>query len=255
MKACDDNEPSCNLVLEYLYIGDKRTARDLAFLKGLGVTHVLNATSEVRNYFEKEPGFSYFNTPCMDTDAADLSPFFDAAVAFIHEARQEGHSVLVHCQQGVSRSAALVLAYLIKADKKTLTEAYTLLRNKRSSCKVRPNFLKQLVTWEKGLKPQHGPEEKRSESTKRKGPEASPSPEPREVDAAESDLKPSEPKVVKGPQLPPTKGPLKGPQLPIKGPTKDPPPLDPKPTNALLDEKAAFFNNRKAKSFGSSLPV
>jgi len=262
MKACDDNEPSSDQVLEYLYIGDKRTARDLAFLKGLGVTHVLNATSEVRNYFEKEPGFSYLNTPCMDTDAADLSPFFDAAVVFIHNARQEGHSVLVHCQQGVSRSAALVIAYLIKAERKTLTEAYTLLRNKRSTCKVRPNFLKQLITWEKGLKPQNGSEEKRSEAVKRKGTEA-PSVEPTEAEIAEAaDVKPSEPKAVRGPQLPPTKGlqkgpqlpPTRGPQLPTRGPHL-PPPAEPKPTETLVDQKAAFFNNRKTKSFGSGLPL
>lgn len=238
MKACDDNEPSFNQVIEYLYIGDKRTARDREMLKGLGVTHVLNATSEVRNYFEKEPGFSYLNLPCMDTDAANMAPFFDQAVTFIHGARQEGHSVLVHCQQGVSRSAALVLAYLIKAERKPLAEAYTLLRSKRSSCKVRPNFLTQLVTWEKGLNGVRGkPEGKKTEATKRKdveggeSTEASQAPEPKvprgpqgpppKVKGPEGPPKVQEPLEapavkgpVKGPQGPPSKGPEKGPQLP-----------------------------------------
>jgi protein-tyrosine phosphatase len=251
----------------------------MSFLKGLGVTHIVNATSEVRNYFEKEPGFFYLNTPCMDTDAADLSPFFDSAVTFIHDARKEGHSVLVHCQQGVSRSAAIVLAYLVKAEGRTLNEAYTLLRNKRSTCKVRPNFLKQLVTWEMGLKPQKSgsSDEKRAESVKRKDPDASPSLDPDAVNAtsAEGSALPSQQlkATQKGPQLPPPKGPQKGPQLPsakgpqlpqAKGPQLPPakaqkgpqlpPPPETEPTEPVLDEKAAFFGNRKAKSFGSGLP-
>ena len=50
----------------------------------------------------------------IDSDQADLSPYFDQCADFIHEALVEGHGVLVHCQQGVSRSASIVLSYLIK---------------------------------------------------------------------------------------------------------------------------------------------
>ena len=37
---------------------------------------------------------------------------FDAALAFIHEGLSSGHRVLVHCEEGLSRSASIALLYL-----------------------------------------------------------------------------------------------------------------------------------------------
>lgn len=34
-----------------------------------------------------------------DTELADLSQYFDTATTFIHEQRELGNGVLVHCQQ------------------------------------------------------------------------------------------------------------------------------------------------------------
>jgi len=214
-----------------------------------------------------------------DTDAADLSPFFDSSVLFVEEARKEGNCVLVHCQQGVSRSAALVIAFLIKSEKHTLSSAYTHLRAQRPTCKVRPNFLKQLIEWDKKLKPgEKGAEEKvkiGENHHKRK--------EAGECGSGNGEGKQKENggvcgsnKIAKGPmgpQLPPSRSPplspveengnmtpssspvkrplCKGPQLPD---FKVTPASDPAPAAALpLDPKAAFFA-RKERSWGSTLP-
>lgn len=40
-------------VLPNLFLGDKKLAANLDALQTLGVTHVVNATVDVRNYFEK----------------------------------------------------------------------------------------------------------------------------------------------------------------------------------------------------------
>jgi protein-tyrosine phosphatase len=50
----------------------------------------------------------------VDSEVADLSQYFERACGFINDAREHGHAVLVHCQQGVSRSASIIIAYLIK---------------------------------------------------------------------------------------------------------------------------------------------
>jgi len=87
-----------------------------------------------------------------DTDASDITPYLNDAVDFIQEGRSLGHSVLVHCQQGVSRSASLVIAYLIKYENMPLAKAYAALRKERKQVKPKSNFLSQLIRWEKSLK-------------------------------------------------------------------------------------------------------
>lgn len=50
----------------------------------------------------------------------------------------EGHTVLVHCLAGVSRSASLILAYLTKYHTRSLEKAFHLLQSIRPL--VRPNI-------------------------------------------------------------------------------------------------------------------
>lgn len=56
--------------------------------------------------------------------------------------------VLVHCFAGVSRSATVVLAYMMYKGA-SLAEALALLRSKRSVVSPNPSFMKQLIEYEK----------------------------------------------------------------------------------------------------------
>lgn len=52
--------------------------------------------------------------PVRDMEEEDIAQYFDAARAFIDEARSSGGAVLVHCHEGKSRSVTLVLAYFMQ---------------------------------------------------------------------------------------------------------------------------------------------
>jgi len=151
-----DYQDCCACVVEYLYIGDRKAAKSLPLLEQLGITHIVNVTPPkqqggVHNFFESDERFSYLRLPVVDSDVEDVSPYFREGMDFIHQARKQGHSVLVHCQQGVSRSATIVIAYLIcyGIDEKTppmdLKSAYTFLKTVRPTVKPKSNFLKQLI--------------------------------------------------------------------------------------------------------------
>jgi dual specificity phosphatase 12 len=56
-------------------------------------------------------------------------------------------NVLVHCDQGVSRSATAVVAYLMRKHHATLSDALTMVQKKRK-VKPNPNFMDQLQVWE-----------------------------------------------------------------------------------------------------------
>ena len=52
--------------------------------------------------------------PISDMEEEDIGRYFDEARAFIDSAAAGGGAVLVHCHEGKSRSATLVLAYFMK---------------------------------------------------------------------------------------------------------------------------------------------
>ncbi|KAG7462531.1 hypothetical protein MATL_G00185780 [Megalops atlanticus] len=117
-------------------------------LSGLGITHIVNAADGPRRIntgarFYEDMTIEYHGVEAADHPAFDLSPFFYPTAEFIREALSQKGKVLVHCAMGVSRSATLVLAFLMICEDLTLVEAINAVRKHRHVC---PNegFLNQL---------------------------------------------------------------------------------------------------------------
>jgi len=67
----------------------------------------------------------------MDVPWQDISKYFLVAIRFIKEALSNGGKVLVHCYAGVSRSATIVIAYLMQEHNLGYYEAMTFVKRKR----------------------------------------------------------------------------------------------------------------------------
>jgi len=82
----------------------------------------------------------------IDTLEPQLGPICD----WIEKARLEGGQVLVHCRVGVSRSATVTIAYVMKHLGITLVDAYLIVRSRRLSVLIQPNMrlLYNLLGWE-----------------------------------------------------------------------------------------------------------
>uniref|UniRef100_A0A3Q3X885 Dual specificity protein phosphatase n=1 Tax=Mola mola TaxID=94237 RepID=A0A3Q3X885_MOLML len=122
-------------------------AHSKPLLVSLGVTHVLNAADGPQHIdtgprFYSDTNMQYHGVEASDRKDFDLSPFFAEAAEFIHGALSQKR-VLVHCARGISRSATLVLAYLMIRERLTLVEAVEAVRTHRN---ILPNagFLNQL---------------------------------------------------------------------------------------------------------------
>lgn len=133
-----------------IYIGDEKTALEVEGLKELGITHVLNAAEGKFNNvltgaeYYSDANIQYMGVEADDKPTFNLSQYFCSTTQFIHEALSDPHNkVLVHCVMGRSRSATLVLSYLMKQHTLTVVEAIEHVRQRRC---ILPNhgFLKQL---------------------------------------------------------------------------------------------------------------
>jgi dual specificity MAP kinase phosphatase len=71
-------------------------------------------------------------------------------VKFIDEALRAGKNVLVHCQAGVSRSATLIMAYLMYKKRMCVRRAFSHVRSTRIRYIVQPNeqFMFDLLEYE-----------------------------------------------------------------------------------------------------------
>ncbi|XP_067378116.1 dual specificity protein phosphatase 13A-like [Channa argus] len=137
-----------------LYLGDMFMSHDKFGLYKLGITHVLNAAHGKLCCKGSDDFYGttvkYYGVPANDLPTFDLSPFFYPAADFIHQAMTSGGKVFVHCAVGVSRSAALVLAYLMIHQHLTLLSSIRCVQQKRW---IFPNggFLRQLIALDQKL--------------------------------------------------------------------------------------------------------
>jgi len=81
----------------------------------------------------------------------DLLGHFEQCFNFIEQATSNGGKVLVHCEWGVSRSATVMIAFLMKKLHINYSEARKLLQSKRPEIYPNEGFVEQLLKYENQL--------------------------------------------------------------------------------------------------------
>ncbi|XP_050357190.1 dual specificity protein phosphatase MPK-4-like [Nymphalis io] len=131
-------------IIPGLYLSNARAAGDRNVLQHLKITHVL--TVETRRLPKStfiDSNISTLFIRAYDTPTTNLMPYFPMANAFIEEGLQKGN-VLVHCHFGVSRSATIVIAFIMAKYKLTFERAYAFVRQRRRFINPNPGFVNQL---------------------------------------------------------------------------------------------------------------
>ncbi|CAB3402018.1 unnamed protein product [Caenorhabditis bovis] len=150
LKRCGfviDLEPDLTIgkAMEGLTFGSQDVAADLDILKNEKITHILNVGTGIPNHFPNK--FKYLKIDILDLPETQIADYFDDIFSWIDNARKENGIVFAHCNAGISRSATIVCAYLMKTLKLKAHEAMEQCRKTRD---IRPNsgFMKQLVEYE-----------------------------------------------------------------------------------------------------------
>ena len=138
-----------NEIVPNLFVGDIASAYNKKELKKIGVTHVLTAILGVSPIFPNE--FTYKNVPIRDIPGESIDVYFKQSNEYISKAINGGGKVLVHCICGVSRSATLVAAYLMKEHGMSCDQAVELLQKRRTCVEPNEGFRKQLEEFQNAI--------------------------------------------------------------------------------------------------------
>ncbi|XP_026199272.1 dual specificity protein phosphatase family protein [Anabas testudineus] len=138
-------------VTDHLFLSSSRAANDPDQVSRWDITCIFNVT-ETRSRCPPPPGVEYIHLPVCDSPVSPLGDHFDRVADKVQLVAEGGGRTLVHCRAGVSRSAALCLAYLLKHRGVSLLEAHGWLKTCRPI--VRPNngFWEQLIRYEVELR-------------------------------------------------------------------------------------------------------
>lgn len=97
-----------------MFLGAGHHARRTEVLDELRITYVLNvAAHEIRTEELYGDRYKCMRVNMEDEETFAISEHMDGALRFVDEARVNGAGILVHCAAGVSRSATVVIAYLM----------------------------------------------------------------------------------------------------------------------------------------------
>ena len=131
-----------NHVIDGVWISSLLGAEDTNRLNELGIQSVLSVGCSVTC---PTSDIKYVSYPSLlDKPEESLGPLISSMLPSICADMIAGRKVLIHCVYGQSRSASLILAYLIIVKRYEFEESLTLLKDSRPSLCINPGFLCQL---------------------------------------------------------------------------------------------------------------
>ncbi|XP_063251406.1 dual specificity protein phosphatase 16 [Prinia subflava] len=142
-------------ILPHLYLGCQRDVLNKELMQQNDIGYVLNASNTCPKP-DFIPESHFLRVPVNDSFCEKILPWLDKSVDFIEKAKASNGRVLVHCLAGISRSATIAIAYIMKRMDMSLDEAYRFVKEKRPTISPNFNFLGQLLDFEKKIKNQSG---------------------------------------------------------------------------------------------------
>ncbi|XP_062860514.1 dual specificity protein phosphatase 8 [Trichomycterus rosablanca] len=138
-------------ILPHLYVGSQKDVLNKELMAQHGITYVLNASNTC-----PKPDFisenHFLRIPVNDSYCEKLLPWLEKSNEFIDKAKVSNSRVIVHCLAGISRSATIVIAYIMKTMCLSSDDAYRFVKDRRPSISPNFNFLGQLLEFERDLK-------------------------------------------------------------------------------------------------------
>lgn len=129
-----------------IYLGDLAAALEINNLENKNIRAILSVSEDLISFDQNK--FIHLQFKLKDTIKTPICTIFDSTNQFIKE-NLEKTNVLVHCFQGKSRSATVVIAFFMEKNKWKFDEAFEFVKKKREIISPNQGFISQLINYEK----------------------------------------------------------------------------------------------------------
>lgn len=132
-------------ILPWLHMSSQDVAAHQQLLQDHGITHILNVGSGIDIHRDswswrvEERRVEMLDIPEQSIDKAMAESF-----EYLELCHESGANVLVHCNAGVSRSATVVIGYLMEHHNMTYDQAHQVVKTKRPCIRPNEGFVTQL---------------------------------------------------------------------------------------------------------------
>lgn len=136
-----------------LYLCGQYSAYNKKVVQDLDIQAILVCGNGLKLAFIEDPELHsvihYHHLPIDDSNEQAIIPYLPHMMDFISANLQANRKVLVHCAAGVSRSASMVIAYVMMSQKITYDEASLFVKARRKCIHPNSRFASELKTvWE-----------------------------------------------------------------------------------------------------------
>jgi protein-tyrosine phosphatase len=142
-----DEEWDAHEIIPNVYLGSMEAESvDYKILKQRNITHVLTSGFGLQKHHENN--LKYHKIGAIDVSFYNIVNDLPECINFIDSALESNGAILVHCAAGVSRSASIVIGYLMKKNQWKFSIALNEVRKQRIIVNPNPGFRNQLEMFE-----------------------------------------------------------------------------------------------------------
>jgi protein-tyrosine phosphatase len=134
------------IVKNKLYLGDMFDANDADTIKNKNISCII-CVAEGLKIINTNPNVVVYSYKFTDDYNCNISLYFEE----IGEIIKKENKVLVNCAAGISRSATIVISYIMKYYKLDLKTAFLLVRKRRDRICPNKKFMQCLLDYELSL--------------------------------------------------------------------------------------------------------
>lgn len=137
-----------NKIANNLYLGNIDGATEYKYFVKEGITHVLSMVGEKSPKYESRYNITRKVLNIEDSPAQNIIQYFKECINYIENANK----TYVYCLAGISRSATIVIAYLMWKTHSNYSEVLKYVNTKRTYANPNDGFQEQLIIFENLLK-------------------------------------------------------------------------------------------------------